>query len=280
MKIKTPPKFFGITLDETLDSVTERFFRAGDCVEEYCDDVDAVLYGADDLIKSVRRCSIAIVDSFVEIIETEKNDAVDLDELALEVGSAISKLASFTNELMLIALIPIDDRLVRLNALTKDICCFDDTYIAELRHYLIEKNVIKLFGFPLVKSRDKVFSRFMGIKDNCPIKVLRANAKLDDVLEESLDLLVMYTTSLRDSFLAMISTEDLNPEQFNKIRKGYVAVDIELRSLLGRLDTINREMGKAPIANYMTNSFMQDLYFFDVIYISPIREYLIQLQLY
>ena len=142
------------------------------------------------------------------------------------------------------------------------------------------KNTIKLFGFAIDNSRDKVLTIFAKTKGNCPIKVLRDNDKLDDVLEESLDLLVMYTASLRDSFLAMISTEDLNPEQFDKIRKAYVAADMELRSLLGRLDTINSEMGKAPIANYMTNSFMRDLYIFDEVYISPIRCYLVRLELY
>ena len=142
------------------------------------------------------------------------------------------------------------------------------------------KNTIKLFGFALDNSRDKVLTIFAKTKGNCPIKVLRANDKLDDVLEESLDLLVMYTASLNDSFLTIVSTEDLDPEKFDKIRKEYVATDRKLRSLLYRLDTINREMGKSLAANVMTNSFVQDLYIFDEVYISPIRCYLLRLELY
>ena len=142
------------------------------------------------------------------------------------------------------------------------------------------KNTIKLFGFAIDNSRDKVLTIFAKTKGNCPIKVLRDNDKLDDVLEESLDLLVMYTVSLNDSFLTIVSTEDLDPEKFDKIRKEYVATDRKLRSLLYRLHNINSEMGKSLAANVMTNSFIQDLYIFDEVYISPIREYLIQLELY
>ena len=142
------------------------------------------------------------------------------------------------------------------------------------------KNTIKLFGFAIDNSRDKVLTIFAKTKGNCPIKVLRANDKLDDVLEESLDLLVMYTASLNDSFLTIVSTEDLDPEKFDEIRKEYVATDRKLRSLLYRLHNINSETGKSLAANVMTNSFMQDLYIFDEVYISPIRCYLLRLELY
>ena len=142
------------------------------------------------------------------------------------------------------------------------------------------KNTIKLFGFALDNSRDKVLTIFDKTKGNYPIKVLRDNDKLDVVLEKSLDLLVMYASSLNDSFLTIVSTEDLDPEKFDKIRKEYVATDRELRSLLYRLDNINSEMGKSLIANVMINSFIQDLYIFDAVYISPIRCYLVRLELY
>ena len=142
-----------------------------------------------------------------------------------------------------------------------------------------DKNTIKLFGFPLVNSRDIVLTQFEKTKNTCPIKVLHANNKIADVLEKSLDLLVMYSASLRDSFLAIVLAEDLDLEQFKKIRKEYVATDRELRSLLYRLDIINNDMRKALRAIDMINSFIQDLYIFDTVYIEPLRDYLFRLEL-
>ena len=141
-----------------------------------------------------------------------------------------------------------------------------------------EKNIIKIFGFPLVNSRDKVFILFIQMKGDPPTKILRADDKLDEILEESLDLLVVYTATLRDSFLEIILTEDLNLNQFDKIRKEYIRVDTEMRSLLGRLCTINRQ--KVPTANDMTNLFMHDLYVFYDFYIKPLRDYIFHLELY
>ena len=131
MKTKNPPKFFGITLDKTLDSVTGRFLKTGDYIMDSCDDDDI----ASEILGFVRCCTDAIVDSYIEIMETEKNDGVDLDELALEVRMSTDALASFTDKLMTIARMPNDGKLARLNSLLKDIHYFDDSYIAELRNY-------------------------------------------------------------------------------------------------------------------------------------------------
>ena len=136
MKTKTPPKFFGITLYESLDSVARRFSKTRNYIIDSHDDPDPDCI---DIIKErlgfVRRCNIAIVDSFIEIVKTEENDAIDLYKLGLKVKRAIDELGGFTTELMLIALMSNDDQSDRLETLLKDIHYFDDDYITELRNY-------------------------------------------------------------------------------------------------------------------------------------------------
>ena len=131
MKTKTPPEFFGITLDKTLDSVTGRFLKTGDYNINSYDDADAVR----EIIRFIRCCSIAIEESLLEIVKAEKPDETEIAGLVLKAGGAISELAGFTNELLLITPMSNDDKRDRLDALLEDINCFDDTYIAELRNY-------------------------------------------------------------------------------------------------------------------------------------------------